>query len=136
MEGKMQGVSLRGGYVLGIGIDLIEIDRIRRAWQRHGERFLSRIFTDEELDYCLPKSDPAPSLAARWAAKEAVAKALGVGLGDTLKFRDVSVRRGPDGKPSIELSVEARAHFGEARFLVSLSHHGTAATAVVAYLGD
>ena len=82
---EMMSGTVPAGQVLGIGIDLIEIDRIRQAWQRHGERFLNRIFTDRELDYCLTKKDPAPSLAARWAAKEAVAKALGVGLGESLK---------------------------------------------------
>ena len=122
--------------MLGLGVDLIEIERIRRVRERHGSRFLEKVFTDEELDYCLAKADPAPSLAARWAAKEAAAKALGVGLGADLQFRDVAVLRDARGRPELRLSEKAQERFGPARFLVSLSHHETTAVAVVAYLGD
>ncbi len=122
--------------MLGLGIDLIEIERIRRVRERHGLRFLEKVFTNEELDYCLAKADPAPSLAARWAAKEAAAKALGVGLGGELQFRDVSVLRDSRGRPELQLSERAQERFGRARFLVSLSHHETTAVAVVAYLGE
>lgn len=122
--------------MLGLGVDLIEIERIRRVRERHGARFLEKVFTDQELDYCLAKTDPAPSLAARWAAKEAAAKALGVGLGAELRFRDIAVLRDARGRPELHLSERAQERFGNARFLVSLSHHETTAVAVVAYLGE
>jgi holo-[acyl-carrier protein] synthase len=122
--------------LLGLGIDLIEIERIRTAMSSHGQRFLERVFAEQELDYCLSKRDPAPSLAARWAAKEAAAKALGVGFGEDLQFRDVIVMRLPSGQPTLQLSLRAQQRFGQAQFLISLSHDRTRATAIVAYLGD
>lgn len=74
-----------------LGLDLVSIDRIRRAYERWGTHFLERIYSPEEIHYCLQKHDPFPSLAARFAAKEAVAKALGCGLGQEIAFRDIEI---------------------------------------------
>ncbi len=89
--------------ILGVGIDIIEVDRIRQAWRQHGERFLHRILLQAEADYCSTQSDPGPSLAARFAAKEAVSKAFGTGIGAALGWHDIEVLRQPSGQPQILL---------------------------------
>jgi holo-[acyl-carrier protein] synthase len=90
--------------ILGIGTDIIEIDRIRKTFQRYGDRFLARIFTRSESDYCLTKADPAPNLAARFAAKEAVYKAVNGVIGlRGIPWRDIEVVRAPSGAPSVRL---------------------------------
>ncbi|MFZ4099355.1 MAG: holo-ACP synthase [Chlamydiia bacterium] len=124
------------GAVCGVGIDVIEIDRIRAAWKRHGDRFLSKIFCPEELDYCLTRKDPAPHLAARWAAKEAIVKALGTGFGPDVGFQDLWIQRDPSGKPLVQVSDRFRIRYGNPNFLISLSHCTVTATAVALYLGD
>ena len=73
-------MNLNGGNVIGVGVDLTEISRIRAAHQKHGQSFLDKIFTADEQAFCLTKADPYPSFAARCAAKEAVSKALGTGF--------------------------------------------------------
>ncbi|NIP81932.1 MAG: holo-[acyl-carrier-protein] synthase, partial [Gemmatimonadetes bacterium] len=83
--------------IVGMGMDVVEIDRIRRLHQRWGAPRLGRVFTDGELEYCLDRADPAPSLAARFAAKEAFYKALGTGWGRAGALRDVEVRRDAAG---------------------------------------
>ncbi|MEW5744057.1 MAG: holo-ACP synthase [Nitrospirota bacterium] len=83
--------------VFGIGVDIVEIDRIRKAVERWDERFLQRLFTGKEIAHCLEKRDPAPSLAARFAAKEALVKALG----RHIPFTDIEILNEPSGKPVI-----------------------------------
>ncbi|MEW5875664.1 MAG: holo-ACP synthase [Candidatus Zixiibacteriota bacterium] len=126
--------------LVGIGIDRLEIERMRGAWQRHGERLRRRVFTDGEWTYCLSRPDPAPSLAARFAAKEAVMKSLRRGWGGGVHFRDVEITRTPAGAPEIRLHRNAHAlanTIGAARILVSLTHDRTHAMAVVmAETGD
>ena len=70
--------------ILGTGVDIIEVDRIRGSYERFGERFVRRILSDSELGYCLAHRDPAPFLAARFAAKEAISKAFGTGIGSAI----------------------------------------------------
>jgi holo-[acyl-carrier-protein] synthase len=79
---------------------LTEIARIRSAHQKHGKSFLDKIFTTEEQTYCLSKADPYPSLAARFAAKEAVSKALGTGFSEKFLLTSCSIKLGNDGEPS------------------------------------
>lgn len=120
--------------ILGLGIDRIEIDRVRAAWVRHRERFHRRVFTDDEWAYCLSKPDPASSMAARFAAKEATMKALGLGWGSGIRYRDIEVRRGPAGAPSLRLHGHARdlaAYRQATNMVVSLSHDRTHAMATV-----
>ena len=120
--------------ILGIGIDRIEIARARAAWQRHGERFHRRVFTDGEWAYCLSRHDPAASLAARFSAKEATMKALGLGWGGGIYFRDIEVTKGHAGAPGLALHRQAQ-RFAEARgathLHVSLTHDRTHALAIV-----
>jgi holo-[acyl-carrier protein] synthase len=119
--------------ILGLGIDIIEVERIREVWKRHGERFARRILRDSELAYCLAHSDPAPCLAVRFAAKEAVSKAFGTGIGAELNWQDIEVERLPSGQPVIRLHdagarlMESR---GATRVHLSLTHSTGHAAAV------
>jgi holo-[acyl-carrier protein] synthase len=115
--------------VIGMGIDAVEIDRFRRLLARR-PRMARRLFTDGELAYATRRRDPAPPLAARFAAKEAVLKALGVGLGAA---RLTEVTREDGGAPTLVLAVRAAAlasDRGVHRWHLSLTHTGAAAVAV------
>ncbi len=121
--------------MLSVGIDLVEIARINRVLQRHGERFLRRVFTPGEIGYCAGR---AAQVAARWAAKEAAAKALGRGLaalaGGGLNWHDIEVVTEPGGAPRLLLHGEALAlaeALGAREWAVSLSHTGETAMAFV-----
>ncbi len=124
--------------ILGVGIDLIEVARIQAAYEKFGARFLQRILNDREIDYCLSHRAPAPFLAARFAAKEAVAKAFGTGIGARLAWRDMEIGRRESGEPYLMLHgggqtlLEAR---GGRDVLISLSHTQQHATAVAILQG-
>ena len=94
--------------ILGLGFDATDIPRVREVFARYGERFLHRVFTDGEIAYCTRHRDPVPSLAARFAAKEAVMKAMGVGLWN-FGYHDVEVVRAPSGAPSLRIAGRAAA---------------------------
>ena len=108
--------------ILGIGTDIIEVTRIEAALRRHGRRFLQRIFTEKERLYCLNHQHPLPHLAARWCAKEAVAKALGTGLGALLSWQEIEIDRMPTGAPEVLLSTNARERFRDPLLFISMSH--------------
>ncbi len=118
--------------VSGIGIDSVQVDRLRRAIARWGREFLERLFTEEELRYCFTHADPLPSLAARFAAKEAMLKALHVRGG--WKWREMEVERAESGKPSVALRGGAASFAttkGSSGFHISLTHDSDRAPAVV-----
>jgi len=121
--------------VLGVGIDIIEVARIAASYEKFGERFANRILLPDEIAYCRSHKDPAPFLAARFAAKEAVSKAFGTGIGAQLGWRDVEIRRKESGEPFVVLHGKGRDLFaarGAKQLLVSLSHTQTyAAVAAV-----
>jgi holo-[acyl-carrier protein] synthase len=120
--------------IYGIGIDLVKIKRISDAHRRWGERFHRKAFTSGEIRYCMQRKDPAPSFAARFAAKEALVKALGIGLRRGVHLRDVEVRRGPLGKPLLELHGRAREiceKEGITGVFLSLTHDQDFSAAVV-----
>ena len=94
--------------IVGLGIDLIEIPRIKLVYERHGERFVNRILTDAEKTYVLQHKDPSARLAGRWAAKEAALKALGTGLSNGIRWRDVEVLPDAHGKPILYLHARAK----------------------------
>ncbi|MFH0908970.1 MAG: holo-ACP synthase [bacterium] len=110
----------------GIGIDIVETSRIRESIERFGDRFKKRVFLPAEVEYCDPKADPAIHYAGRFAAKEAVSKAFGTGIGKELGWQDIEVVRDPvSGAPSIRLhgkGIELAKARGIATVLVSLSH--------------
>ncbi len=118
--------------IVGVGIDLASRSRTREIIERFGERFTRRVFTDAETAYCLSRPDPGQSFAARFAAKEAVMKALASGWGGPVRFKDIEVVREESGRPGVLLQGGARARaeeLGVTRFHVSLAHEGDAAAA-------
>ncbi len=120
--------------ILGLGTDLIEIDRIDDSIRRFGNRFLNRVFTPEEIAFCLRKRSSAESFAARFAAKEAGAKALGTGISRGIAWREIEVRRRAGEAPTLHWSgraAERAAKMGVRRTSLSLSHSRQAAIAVV-----
>lgn len=108
--------------VRGIGNDIVEVERVRESYERHGYRFLTRLFTVREQDYCLKFQDPVPHLAARFSAKESIAKALGTGLGEQLFWLDMEILNDVAGKPSVFFSEEAKKRFDDPLILLSISH--------------
>lgn len=111
--------------ILGTGIDIIEVARVRASHEKFGDRFLNRILLPEEIDYCMSHSDPAPHLAARFAAKEAAGKAFGTGIGARLGWHDVEVGRRDSGQPFVILHGKGESLLDElsgAGFHLSLSH--------------
>ena len=89
--------------ILGIGIDIIEVARIKASHDRFGERFLKRVLRPDEIAYCLSHKNPAPFLAARFAAKEAISKAFGTGIGSQLGWQDLEVKHHESGQPFVVL---------------------------------
>lgn len=122
--------------VFRIGIDIVEIERIREATQRHGERFLSRCFTRDETAYCDVKRLRFQHLAGRFAAKEATFKAFGTGWGEGIKWKDVEVRNDPTGRPVLHLFGKARERAEQLKIvksIVSISHCHRYAVACVIF---
>jgi holo-[acyl-carrier protein] synthase len=121
--------------VLGLGTDLIETARLQETIDRFGERFLERIFTAGEISYCMrKKKNAAESFAARFAAKEAGAKALGTGISHGVSWKEFEVRREPSGQPTLHLSgraAELASAMGVRRIQLSLTHSREMALAVV-----
>ncbi len=118
--------------IIGIGIDIVEIQRIEAAIERHGERFLARLFTDLERAYCERfGAQRAGHYAARFAAKEALSKAIGTGMRFPCRWRDICVVNGHSGKPELQLSGELARRYAGYLFHLSLSHSTTHAVAVV-----
>lgn len=120
--------------LVGTGVDLVEVPRIARSMERFGERFLRRVFTEEEIAYCSAKALPAESFAARFAAKEAGAKALGTGIQHGVSWRELEVRRLPGQRPTLHLSGRAltiAGHLGVSRVSLSLTHTASLAMATV-----
>ena len=120
--------------MIGVGIDQIEVARIRESMNRHGEAFLSKVFTPKEKSFCLDRKDPAPCLAARFAAKEAASKALGTGIGKEFGWLDLEVEKGENGQPFAVFSDQVQPlleqrNAGSA--LLSLSHLDGIASAIV-----
>ena len=120
--------------VLGIGVDVVETQRIDHSLERFGERFLHRVFTQGEIDYCQSMKFPARHFAARFAAKEAVSKAFGTGIGKHMGWRDIDVRKKDSGEPYVVLDGGAR-ELAESRGInevwVSLSHTDQHAVATI-----
>lgn len=125
--------------ILGIGTDVIEVKRVGGVAQRHGERFLRRIFTDNEIAYCSARKNAALHYAGRFAAKEAAFKAMGRGWGGDIGWKDVEVTNMPSGAPQISFHGKALETVNEmkmTRAFVSISHVEELATAIVVIEGE
>jgi holo-[acyl-carrier protein] synthase len=120
--------------IVGTGVDITEVARIKAAVERFGDRFLKRVFTPEEVRYCMSKANAGERLAARFAAKEAAMKAIGTGLRHGVTWQDVEVVRQPGGRPGLRLTGKAAdfaATLGCKRTHLSLSHTAEQAIAHV-----
>ena len=125
--------------VIGIGVDLVQVARLREVMGRHADRFVRRVFTETEAAYCRRGARAAERFAARYAAKEAVMKALGTGWSGGIAFRDIEVVSAPSGAPAIRLAGEARRHaerLGVRRIDLSLSHTADHGVAMVVFQGE
>ena len=122
--------------IVGLGLDIAEIDRIEAAITRHGAPFLERLFTPAEVSYCESHKNRYERYAARFAVKEATMKALGTGWRRGVRWRDIEVTREPSGKPGLRLEGVAREfadRLGVKRISVSITHSGNLALAQVIF---
>jgi holo-[acyl-carrier protein] synthase len=120
--------------IVGSGIDLVEIARIQQSMERFGKRFLDRVYTASEQAYCLRKRNAAESLAARFAAKEAGAKALGTGISHGVSWLEIEVIREPGGRPTIRFhgrAGELAGRMGVGQIALSITHTATLSMASV-----
>jgi len=138
MAGVDLGILL-GGFVIGLGADLVEVERIKGVLDRQGDRFLDRVFTDEEREYCLRMRFPHKHFAARFAAKEAISKAFSTGIGAEFGWKSASIYHGSRKEPLVRLD-ETGTHLlrriGGTRVVVTLSHTDSNALAVAAILRE
>ena len=124
--------------IIGSGIDMVEIARIQQSMERYGQRFLNRVYTAAEQAYCLRKRNAAESLAARFAAKEAGAKALGTGISRGVNWLEIEVAREPGGRPALCFhgrAAEIAKQLGAVHAALSLSHTASLAVASVVLEG-
>ncbi len=120
--------------ICGIGTDIVETSRLKKIVEKWREKFLQRVFTDVEIKYCAGRAEASIHYSARFAAKEAFLKALGIGLGRGVKLQEIGVIHDEKGKPSLVLTGEAKAQIAArsiAAIHLSLSHTKDYATAVV-----
>lgn len=121
--------------IKGVGNDIIAVERIEGAIHRHGQRFLNKIFTASEQDYCLRHTDSGRHFAGRFAAKEAVLKALGTGLRAEASWLDIEIQNDSYGKPFVNLSQNLNSKFESSEFQISISHCKEFATAIAIRFG-
>ena len=124
--------------VLGTGVDLVECARIQHSIDRFGDRFLHRVFTEGEIEYSMSMKFPARHLAARFAAKEAVSKAFGTGIGKAMGWRNIDIRKKPSGEPFLVFSgpaLELATQRGVSSALITLSHTEHHAMAMIVLEG-
>jgi holo-[acyl-carrier protein] synthase len=108
--------------ILGIGNDIIEIERIRKSIDTYGLRLISRLFTTKEQDYCLKYKDPVPHFAGRFSAKEAIVKALGTGFGEHASWLDIEILNESNGKPTVYFCNALEKKLKGTSTLISISH--------------
>jgi len=124
--------------IIGIGTDITECLRIARMIERHGELFVSRVYTPEEIRYCQSRAQATQHFTGRWAAKEAILKAMGTGWARGISWRDIEIRNEPGGKPIVAVRGGAKEiieGLGIAEILVSISHCRSHATAYAIAVG-
>ena len=120
--------------ILGIGTDIIEIERIRKSIDNHGKSLISRIFTLKEQNYCTKYKDPIPHFAGRFSAKEAIVKALGTGFTEHITWQDIEIINDQSGKPTVCFGVNLREKTHETHMLLSISHCKLYATATAIWV--
>lgn len=126
---SMSTKEVMNSHILGLGTDIIEIERIRQSIDIYGHRFISWVFVPKEQDYCLKYSDPIPHFAARFSAKEAIAKALGTGFTKGVAWQDIEIVKDASGKPIVHFSTRLQKKTKGTYMLLSMSHCRSYATA-------
>jgi holo-[acyl-carrier protein] synthase len=124
--------------IVGLGVDIAEVDRIEGAIRRHGRPFLERVFTPAEIAYCDRHRNRFERFAGRFAVKEAAMKALGTGWGRGVRWRDIETVNLPGGKPNLQLAGAARERadrLGAKNIVISITHRGNFALAQVIFEG-
>lgn len=114
----------------GVGNDIIEVERIAKAIEKYGRKFLDRLFTSNEQQYCLKHRDADRHFAGRFAAKEAISKALGTGFDGAFSWLDIEIGNDKSGKPLVALSDKARRRYHDPKLHISISHCKKYANAV------
>jgi len=125
--------------IFGVGIDLVNIQRLETVLQKWGDRFVKRVFTDQEAEFCFKRAHPASPFALRFAAKEAFSKAIGLGMRRGIRWRDIEVFHHPGGRPGLRLQGRTSEFCREnqiTRFHLSLSDEGRYGMAVVVLEGN
>ena len=126
------GIDGRANMIVGIGTDIVEVDRIAKMIADHGDHFLERVFTPSEIAHCHPRRKSAPHYAGRWAAKEAVMKVLGTGFTNEVGWTEIEVCVKPSGQPFVLLHGSTQTvalRLGITEILVTISHTSSYATA-------
>ena len=124
--------------IIGTGLDIIDVERIRQIHERWGERFLKKFLRAKEIEYCLSVRDSAPSIAARFAGKEAISKAFGTGIGGKINWHDIEIVHDTKGRPEVKLhggSKNLLQEMGGMEVQVSLSHSEGQAAAMALLQG-
>jgi holo-[acyl-carrier protein] synthase len=117
--------------IIGMGIDVVDIDRFRHIVARRGDRFVERLFTKSELDYCRRKADSISSMAVRFAAKEAMIKALPAHVQSPFHWQDMETHNDVNGKPGVKVSGELKSHIESLKVHITLTHSTAFAAAVI-----
>lgn len=120
--------------ILGLGNDIIEIARIAASIEEFGEKFYQKLFTEKEIAYCLSHKKPEMRFAGRFAAKEALSKALGTGFGEKLHWHDLEILNNEKGRPEVFLSKKLKRKLGYTTFLITISHCNTYAIATAVWI--
>ena len=119
--------------IYGTGIDIVDVDRIDQAYQRWGEKFPKKFLREEEIKYCMKQSNPLPSIAARFAGKEAISKAFGTGIGTKLKWHDLEIIHNKHTRPTVKLhgkAIDLLMDLGGKKAHISLTHTKSQAAAL------
>jgi holo-[acyl-carrier protein] synthase len=108
--------------VHSLGIDVVEVKRVKGLMEKWGDRFLHRVFTPWEISYCRSKGSPEQSFAARFATKEAILKAIGTGLSQGIRWTSMEIVNDKNGSPSVKLGKRVKDKIGDKKILISMSH--------------
>lgn len=122
--------------IVGIGCDIVELDRFSSSLARVGPRFLDKLFSTNEIVYCQKFSNPIPHFAGRFAAKEALSKALGVGIGKQLRWHDMEIINTANGRPTVVWHIDVQLQFHVTQTHLSISHSATVAMAQALLVGE